>query len=215
MGAAARAQVRVLLVENHQLVADALAALINDQHDLAVVGVTASVAESKEQAEAWEPDVVVVDYHLGDGSGADAALAIRAAHPNARLIFLSHDDGVSAQFAALQAGASAFIHKSNGSANVLDAIRAVAQGQALMTPQSVATLIGAHQKMDGERTSLSEREIQVLRLMAAGMSSRDIAAALVIGYTTVRSHIRSIGHKLGVHSKVEAVVKARELQLFE
>ena len=192
-----------------------MAALINDQADMRIVGMTGSVMESLEHAADFKPDIVLVDYHLGDGKGTEAAVAVRQAHPTARVIVLSHDDGVAARFAALQAGASAFIHKSNGGSNVLQAIRDVANGKSLFTPGDVATLIAAGKEIDGRRASLSHREIEILRLMAAGMSSRDIATALVIGYTTVRTHIRSIGQKLDAHSKVEVVLKARKLQLLD
>ncbi len=135
--------------------------------------------------------------------------------PEARLIFLTREDSDAARFAAIEAGASAFIHKSQAAAEVVDAIRTVFAGGTLFTPRTIATLLNRRRAMDTRLESLTPREKEVLRLMAEGISSRDIGARLHISYTTVRTHIRSLGSKLGVHSKLEAIVKARELALIE
>src|SRR5579864_2362971 len=206
---------RVLIVEDHQVVAEGLAALINDQPDMAVVGHAASVADSLARAVELKPDLVVVDFRLTDGTGADAGTAIRQVRPEAKLIFLTREDSDAARFAALEAGASAFIHKSRAAQEVVDAIRTVAQGGTLFTPRSIAQLINNRREIDAQLERLTPREKEVLRLMAEGTSSREIAHQLGISYTTVRTHIRSLGSKLGVHSKLEAIVKARELALVE
>jgi DNA-binding NarL/FixJ family response regulator len=207
--------VRVLIVEDHQVVADGLSALLNDQPDITVVGTAASVADSITRAQELQPDVVLIDFRLTDGTGADAASGIRQVRPDAKLIFLTREDSDAARFAAVEAGASAFIHKSKAAAEVVEAIRAVASGGTLFTPRTIATLLNRRREMDTQLESLTHREKQVLRLMAEGTSSREIAARLSISYTTVRTHIRSLGSKLGVHSKLEAIVKARELALIE
>ena len=208
-------QIRVLIVEDHQVVADGLSALLNDQPDMTVVGSAASVADSIARAEDLKPDVAVVDFRLTDGTGADAGLGIRQVRPDTRLIFLTREDSDAARFAAIEAGASAFIHKSQAASEVVNAIRTVAAGGTLFTPRTIATLLNKRREMDSQLESLTPREKEVLRLMAEGTSSRDIAARLGISYTTVRTHIRSLGSKLGVHSKLEAIVKARELALIE
>jgi DNA-binding NarL/FixJ family response regulator len=97
----------------------------------------------------------------------------------------------------------------------VDAIRVVAGGGTLITPRTIAALLNKRRSMDTQLESLTPREKEVLRLMAEGVSSRDIAGKLGISYTTVRTHIRSLGSKLGVHSKLQAIVKARELALVE
>lgn len=208
-------QIRVLIVEDHQVVADGLAALLNDQPDMTVVGKAASVVESIAHAENLKPDVVLVDFRLTDGTGADAGAGIRQVRPEAKLIFLTREDSDAARFAAIEAGASAFIHKSRAASEVVEAIRAVSSGGTLFTPRTIATLLNKRREMDSQLESLTPREKEVLRLMAEGVASRDIAARLGISYTTVRTHIRSLGSKLGVHSKLEAIVKARELALVE
>ena len=213
MSAASRT--RVLIVEDHQVVADGLSALINDQEDMTVVGTAGSVSDSISRATELMPDIVLMDFRLGDGTGADAGTAIRQVRPETKLIFLTREDSDTARFAALEAGASAFIHKSRAAQEVVEAIRTVAGGGSLFTPRSIATLLNKRREAESQLERLTRREKEVLRLMAEGTSSRDIAAKLGISYTTVRTHIRSLGSKLGVHSKLEAIVKARELALVE
>ena len=207
--------VRVLIVEDHQIVADGLRALLNDQKDMTVVGIVGSVGESAASAAELLPDIVLLDFRLNDGTGADAAAAIRRVAPNAKHIFLTREDSDVARFAALESGASGFIHKSRAASEVVDAIRKVAAGGTLITPSAIAALINRRRQTDSQRESLTAREKEVLRLMAEGVSSRDIASKLGISYATVRTHIRSLDAKLGVHSKVQAIVKARELALID
>ena len=206
---------RVLIVEDHQVVAEGLAALINDQKDMKVVGQAGTVAESVGLAAELKPDLVLIDFRLTDGTGADAATAIRQLRPETKLIFLTREDSDAARFAALESGASGFIHKSRAAQEVVDAIRTVADGGNLFTPRGIAQLLNSRREIEAQLEKLTAREKEVLRLMADGIASRDIASKLGISYTTVRTHIRSLGSKLGVHSKLEAIVKARELALVE
>jgi DNA-binding NarL/FixJ family response regulator len=202
-----------LIVEDHQVVAEGLAALIDHQSDMKVVGKVGTVADCAAMGVELNPDVVLLDFRLPDGTGADAAAAIREMRPQAKMIFLTREDSDAARFAAVQSGASAFIHKSQAAAEVVTAIRDVARGKMLITPRTIATLLAKRRTIDVQLQSLTAREKEVLRLMAEGEPSRSIASSLGISYTTVRTHIRSLGQKLGVHSKLEAIVKARELGL--
>ena len=204
---------RVLIVEDHRVVAEGLAALINHQGDMRVVGQVGTVAESAAAAAELSPDVVLLDFRLPDGSAPDAAASIRAIRPATKIIFLTREDSDAARFAAVQAGASAFLHKSRAAADVVAAVRDVARGKMLITPRTIATLLAKRREADTQLERLTHREKEVLRLMAEGLPSRAIAAELGISYTTVRTHIRSLGSKLAVHSKLEAIVKARELGL--
>lgn len=204
---------RVMIVEDHRVVAEGLTALINDQSDMKVVGNVGTVAEVVAAAERLNPDVVLLDFRLPDGTGPDAAAAIRGIRPAAKMIFLTREDTDAARFAAVQSGASAFLHKSRAAADVVAAIREVARGKMLITPRTIATLIHKRRSIEAQLDRLTPREKEVLRLMADGFPSRAIAARMGISYTTVRTHIRSLGSKLAVHSKLEAIVKARELGL--
>jgi DNA-binding NarL/FixJ family response regulator len=204
---------RVLIVEDHRVVAEGLAALINQQSDMQVVGTVGTVADSLGAAADLNPDVVLLDFRLPDGAAPDVAAAIRSIRPQAKIIFLTREDSDAARFAAVQAGASAFLHKSRAAAEVVAAVRDVARGKMLITPRTIATLLSKRRDMDTQLERLTAREKEVLRLMAEGFPSRAIASELGISYTTVRTHIRSLGSKLAVHSKLEAIVKARELGL--
>jgi DNA-binding NarL/FixJ family response regulator len=202
-----------LIVEDHRVVAEGLAALINNQADMEVVGSVGTVAECATAAMELRPDVALLDFRLPDGTAPDAASSIRSVRPEAKVIFLTREDSDAARFAAVQAGASAFIHKSRAAAEVVAAIRDVARGKMLITPRTIATLLVKRRAIEAQFESLTPREKEVLKLMAEGLPSRSIASELGISYTTVRTHIRSLGGKLGVHSKLEAIVKAREMGL--
>ncbi len=205
--------IRVLIVEDHRVVAEGLAALINGESDMRVVGNVGSVADCMTAATELSPDVVLLDFRLPDGTGPDAAAVIRGLRPAARMIFLTRDDTDAARFAAVQSGASAFLHKSRAAAEVVAAIRDVARGKMLITPRTIATLLAKRRAIEAQLERLTPREKDVLKLMAEGHASRAIAAELHISYTTVRTHIRGLGTKLAVHSKLEAIIKARELGL--
>lgn len=207
--------VRVLIVDDHVVVAEGLAALLSDHPDITVVGQVGSVADARQTAEETDLDIVLVDFRLTDGTGVEAVAAIRQVRPSAKLIFLTRDDSDGTRLAAVESGASAFIHKSQAAAEVVEAIRQVASGHSLITPQTVSTLLSQGREAEARRESLTPREREVLSMMAAGASSRDIAGKLGISYATVRTHIRALGSKLGVHSKLQAIVKARELALID
>ena len=206
-------RVRVAIVENHHLVSESLRLLLDDQQDMTVVATAASVAEAASITRAADPDVVVMDFHLGDGTGRDAALAMRPAFPLVRFVFLSRDGGDDARLAAIEAGASAYVLKTDPAERVIDAIRKAAAGVSSISPQAIARLVSKGRSRDFARESLSHREREVLQLMAAGVPTRQIGQRLGISYSTVRTHIRSISAKLGTRSMLNAVVTARELEL--
>ncbi len=203
----------LLLVDNHQVVSDALKALLNQEPDMEVVGSAISVAESVPMAKALAPDIVILEFHLKDGSGADLAAGLRHAGCEAPLIFLTWDERDAVSMAALEAGASAVVHKSRAGADVISAVRTVSRGETLIPPSTIATLISRSREGTRQAGRVSARERQVLRLMAEGLPSREIATKLGISYSTIRTHIRSLGSKLEVHSKLELIVKARKLAL--
>src|ERR1700680_4501306 len=127
--------IRILIVEDHQIVADGLAALLNNESDMRVVGHVRSVAESVAQGAGLSPDVAILDFRLNDGTGAEAGSALREMRPEAKLIFLTRDDSDAARLAALQVGASAFIHKSEAAAELVQAVRVAAAGGTLINPR--------------------------------------------------------------------------------
>jgi DNA-binding NarL/FixJ family response regulator len=213
LGGIGRKAIRVVIVENHQLVSESLGLLLDTQRGMQVVGKAGSVAEAAALPRQLSPDVVVMDFHLDDGTGRDAALAMREVFTNVRFVFLSRDGSDDARLAAVEAGASAYLLKSSPASDVIDAVRKVAEGATLITPATIAGLVSRGRDREAMRDSLSPREREVLQLMSEGMSTRHIAQELGISYSTVRTHVRSISGKLGARSKLNAVVTARDLEL--
>ena len=205
--------IRVVIVENHQVVSDSLSALLDGQTDMDVVGTARSVSEASSLPGDLAPHVALMDFHLGDGTGRDAALAMRVLFPTVRFIFLSRDGSDDARLSAVEAGASAYLHKSDAAAQVVNAVRKVAQGWSLIPPSTVAELVTNGHDHEVTRRSLSSREREVLHLLAKGVATRQIAGRLGISYSTVRTHIRSINSKLGAKSMVNAVNTARQLEM--
>ena len=206
-------RIRVVIVENHQLVSESLGLLLDGQSDMEVVGKASSVQDAATLPRLAAPDVVVMDFHLDDGTGRDAALVIRQTFPATRFVFLSRDGSDDARLAAVEAGASAYLLKSDPAADVIDAVRKAANGVSMISPTAVARLVSRGKDRAHVRDSLSPREREVLQHMADGVGARQIAKDLGISYATVRTHIRSISGKLGTHSVVNAVVTARQLEL--
>jgi DNA-binding NarL/FixJ family response regulator len=147
--------IRVLIVEDHRVVAEGLAALINHQPDMRVIGEASTVAECVPAAAEMQPDVVLLDFRLPDGTGAEAAAAIREVRREAKMIFLTREDSDEARFAAVQSGASAFIHKSKAASEVVTTIRDVARGRMLITPRTIATLLAKRRASEAQLESLT------------------------------------------------------------
>jgi len=214
--------IRVLIVDDHALVSEALEGFLGEEPGIAVVGRAESVAEAIRLASQRQPSVVLMDSRLPDGSGADAAVAIRDLLPKSRILFLSGDDSKEAVVAAAQAGASGFLSKSKGSSQVIDAVRRVAAGEMLISAPVLASVLGrvqARARGEAERRRLLEqltrREREILGLMAEGRDTQDIADKLSISSTTVRTHIQHVLEKLDAHSKLEAVARAARYRLLE
>jgi DNA-binding NarL/FixJ family response regulator len=208
---------RVLVIEDHQVVAEGLTVLLNEDPDLQVVGWAAGVTEAGALAAAEPVDVAIADYWLPDGTGADAAAAVRVHRPDAAVLFLSADDSDAVMLAALEAGASGYLVKTAGGSDVADAVRRAAEGEILVPARQLAALLARrrdqaqrHAERSRRLGSLTPREREILALMAEGMDNREVAARLGVSYATVRSHVRHLLGKLGARSKLDAVVKAAD-----
>jgi two-component system, NarL family, nitrate/nitrite response regulator NarL len=210
---AGRPPYRVLIVEDHRVVAEGLAALLADHPDLDVVGWIASVAEAERLSVPESVDVVVADYWLTDGTGVEAVAFLRVRWPDVSVLFLSVDDSDEVMLSALEAGAAGYLVKSAGGADVISAVRRAAEGEILVPPHRLAALLTLRRER-AERSrrldSLTPREREILSLMAEGMDNRQVAERLHVSYATVRSHVRHLLGKLGARSKLEAVVRAAD-----
>jgi two-component system response regulator DevR len=214
--------IRVLIVEDHPVVAEGLASLLEAYSEITIEGVAASVAEVIpviERAAADEhpaADVAVVDFHLPDGTAYDAIDRVRSRSPSTAIVLISADDSDDPLRAFIEVGASGYLMKSASAGEILQVIRAAAAGETCVPAGILARTMdlyraGAQQRARQEMLeTLTARERQILALMAQGADNRTVAGRLHISYATVRTHVRSILLKLGARSRLEAVAKARE-----
>ena len=195
--------VRILSIDDHPLVREGTARVIQRQPDMSLVAEAATGGEGIQKYREHVPDVVLMDLRLPDMSGIDALIAIRAEFPQARVIVLTTFEGDVEIHRALGAGAYGYILKSMPPKQLLDAIRCVHSGKKCIPPE-VAAQLAAHLSDDG----LTAREIDVLRHVAGGNRNRDIAEKLFISEETVKGHISHIMEKLGASDRTQAVAIA-------
>lgn len=213
----------MLVVDDHALFRRGLEIVLAQEPDIEVVGEAGDGAEAVEQAADLLPDVVLMDVRMPRRSGIEACTAIKDVVPSARIIMLTISDEEGDLYEAIKAGATGYLLKEITIDEVATAIRAVAGGQSLISPSMASKLLTEFAtliKRDGDRHQvpaprLTERELEVLRLVARGLNNRDIAKQLFISENTVKNHIRNILEKLQLHSRMEAVVYAVREKLLE
>jgi DNA-binding NarL/FixJ family response regulator len=195
--------IRIVTVDDHQLLREGIAAVLAGQEDMALVGEAGNGREAIESFRRHRPDVTLMDLRMPDMSGIEAIVAIRAEFPNARIIVLTTYAGDAQAAAALKAGAAAYLLKSLVRKELIETIRAVHAGKRRVPPE-IATEIAEHVADD----ALTEREIEVLRAVAGGKSNKLIAAELEISEGTVKTHMKSILPKLDAADRTHAVMIA-------
>ena len=195
--------IRILIADDHPLLRDGVAGLVADQPDMELVGEASSGREAIEQFRKHRPDVTLMDLQMPEMNGIDAILAIRGEFPEARIVVLTTYTGDVQIVRALKAGAQAYLLKSMLRRELLDTIRAVHKGQRQI-PLEVAAQLAEHTADD----SLTSREIEVLRLIAAGKANKLVASDLSITEGTVKGHVKSILSKLGASDRTHAVTIA-------
>jgi DNA-binding NarL/FixJ family response regulator len=198
--------VRVLIVDDHEVLSASLAAVLGDQPDLEVVGTAGTIARARTLMETTAPDVVLLDHRLPDGEGVAAIGELRAIRPSVGIVVLTASAADHVLVAAIEAGAAGFVSKTRGLQEVTSAVRAAAAGEAVISPELLARLLPRlHRGGGSPRGELTEREREVLSLLADGLSNAAIAATLSVSVHTVRNHIANLSAKLGAHSKLEAL----------
>ncbi|HEU5156232.1 MAG TPA: response regulator transcription factor [Streptosporangiaceae bacterium] len=216
--------IRVLIVDDHALFRRGLEMVLEEQGDIEVVGEGSDGNEAVEKAGDLLPDVVLMDIRMPRRGGIEACTAIKSAVPSAKIVMLTISDEEEDLFEAIKAGASGYLLKEISIDEVPQAVRAVQGGQSLISPSMASKLItefAALAKRSAERQQqvpapkLTDREMEVLRLVAKGLGNREIARELFISENTVKNHVRNILEKLQLHSRMEAVVYAVREKLLE
>ena len=198
-----QAQIRVLSIDDHPLVREGLAALINDQPDMRIVAQGSTGHEAIKLFRDLQPDVALMDVRLPDISGIDAMITIRSEFPEARVLIVTSSEGDVEMQRALQGGARGYMLKSMPPKELLDAIRKVHAGKKAI-PTEIATHLANH--MSDE--ALTSREVEILQQVAEGNRNRDIAERLFISEGTVKVHIKHIMEKLGANDRTQAITIA-------
>ena len=206
--------IRILLADDHAVVRDGVRALLEKQADMAVVAEAADGREAAQLAEECLPDVVVMDIGMPNLNGIDATRRILAAHPHVGVVILSMHQDESYVLRSLKAGAKGYLLKDSLRSDVLDAIRAVAQGRSFLT-RKISRMMQEDYIREMEQRDLedsydllTDREREVLQLAAEGKPNKEIAGALNISLTTVETHRTHILQKLGLHSVPELILYA-------
>ncbi|MBW4518842.1 MAG: response regulator transcription factor [Scytolyngbya sp. HA4215-MV1] len=194
-------KIRVLIVDDHALVAEGLANIINYDPEMTVVAQAEDGQQAIERYREHQPDITLMDLRMPGMGGVETITAICAEFKSARIIVLTTYDGDEDIYRGLQAGAQGYLLKDAKPSELLNAIRLVHSGQQYVSLAVASKLVG---RMNNP--VLSERELEVLRLIARGLSNQDIGTALSIGESTVKSHVTHILNKLGVSDRTQAVI---------
>ena len=217
--------IRALIVDDHALFRRGLEMVLAQEADIELVGQASDGAEAVQKAGEALPDVVLMDIRMPRSSGIEACRTMKEVAPSAKIVMLTISDEEEDLFEAIRAGASGYLLKDIPLDEVADVVRAVHGGQSLINPSMAAKLLtefaALAKREESERPEqvpaprLTDREIEVLQLVARGMNNRDIARELYISENTVKNHIRNILEKLQIHSRMEAVMIAVREKLIE
>jgi two-component system response regulator DevR len=209
------AQVRVFLLDDHEIVRRGVADLLEAESDISVVGEAATVAEALRRIPSVRPDVAVLDARLPDGSGIDVCRDIRSAHPEIHCLILTSYDDNDAIFAAVMAGASGYLLKQIRGSSLVDGVRDVAAGKSLLDPSVTERLLKRLREgspRDDPFAALTDREREVLSLIADGLTNRQIGERLHLAEKTVKNYVSGLLAKLGMQRRTQAAVYGAEIR---
>src|SRR5579884_2626517 len=223
MSSAGADRIRVLIADDHALFRRGLIMVLEAEPDIEVVAEAQDGTEVIGKAEEFVPDVLLMDVRMPKLNGIEAARAIRESVPSAKIVMLTVSDEEDDLFDAIKAGANGYLLKEISIEEVADAIRSVVQGQSLISPSMASKLLNefntlarrAEERQQFPVPTLTSRELEVLKLVAKGLSNREIADELFISENTVKNHVRNILEKLHLHSRMQAVMYAVRERLID
>jgi len=198
--------IRVLIIDDHEVLASSLALVLDAEEDITTAGVATTLEQARAVIDTVQPDVLLLDHRMPDGDGVAAIPSLQALRPSLGVVVLTASSADHVLMAAIEAGASGFLSKTRSLDEVTAAVRAAAAGESVISPEMLARLLPRFGRgKPNTADELTEREREVLNLVAEGLSNAAIAERLVVSVHTVRNHIASLSAKLGAHSKLEAL----------
>lgn len=205
---------KIIIVDDHILFREGLAAIIRSESDFEIVGQAGNVQEAIQLVGERKPDMVLMDFGLPDGTGADATRAILAECPDCKVVFLTMSEEDEDLFAAIRSGAKGYLLKNMRPSKLVSSLRSVERGESAlsrtMTLRLMEELVRSKGVTQVPEPTLTRRELEVLRELAAGFSNQEIAERLFISENTVKYHVHSILDKLGLSDRRDAALYARE-----
>ena len=210
---------KIIIVDDHILFREGLASIIRSERDIEVSGMAGTVQEAVELARLAKPDLILMDFALPDGTGAEATRMILEVHPECKIVFLTMSEQDEDLFAAIRSGAKGYLLKNMHPQKLVVALRSVQQGESAlsrsMTLRLMEELSRTKRTENPQSNTLTHREMDVLRAIAAGLSNQEIAKQLFISENTVKYHVHSILGKLDLTDRREVAVYAREYGLIK
>lgn len=213
---------RILIVEDHPILAAGVQALLEDNGGYDIVGIAGTVADGVRLALRERPDLAIVDYRLPDGTAVEFIGALGPPPARTAVVVLTAESGDAPLLASVTAGAVGYVLKSEASSHLIEAIDRVLAGESALPAPLLAHALRSDRRQRDEaarletvRSSLTPRELEILKLLVRGRDNRTISAELTIGYSTVRTHVQNIIEKLGARSRLEAVAKALDLGIVD
>jgi two-component system nitrate/nitrite response regulator NarL len=206
---------RILVVQDHPLLASAIAKILDGEPDMSVRGIVRTGAEAATVAARESVGVILMDFYLPDMSGPEAAVLIRTAKPAAAIVFHSAEESEAALLDAIDAGATGYLTKAATADHIVEAVRKAGRGEVLIPARLFAKAIARQRIVLAERqerdrlaAGFTARELDVLKLLAEGLDTQAMSLRLGVAAHTVEWHVRHVIEKLGVHSKLQAVIAA-------